>query len=208
MMRTALILVASASVALCWPAAASAHTLDGHVESGLPLGVYLAAAAIAVALSFATVAVRDVRADVRPPGPTQQVPRALVRALRAIGLLGWLWIATQAIAGGSSSADVASLFLWVYGWVGLAMASALVGPVWAWLDPFATLHDVGAAVGRLLHLRGWKPAPYPRRLQEWPAVAGLAFFVWLELAYVGRSTGIVMLGYTAVTLVAMARFRT
>ena len=31
-----------------------------------------------------------------------------------------LWIVAQGIAGGSSDGDVATLFLWVYGWVGLA----------------------------------------------------------------------------------------
>ncbi len=54
----------------------------------------------------------------------------------------------QTIAGGSSDAEVASLLLWVFGWVGLAFISALLGPVWAWLDPFSTLHDVVAAVVR------------------------------------------------------------
>jgi hypothetical protein len=110
------------------------------------------------------------------------------------------------IVGGSSTADVATLFLWVYGWVGIAMLSAFVGPVWTWLDPFATLFSFGASAARRIGLRGWQPAPYPARLGHWPAVLGLTFFVWLELVYGGGNVGAVMLGYTALTMVAMARF--
>ena len=84
---------------------------------------------------------------------------AFVRfGLRAVGLLGWAWIMAQGIAGGSSDAAVAGLFLWIYGWVGVAILSALVFPVWEWLDPFATLHDAGAWVLRRLGVRGWEPA--------------------------------------------------
>ena len=85
------------------------------------------------------------------------------------------------------------------------MVSALVGPAWAWLDPFATLYDIGGAPGGASY-SPWKPARYPVRLQEWPAVAGLAFFVWLELADPGGRIGAVMLAYTAFTLVGMAVF--
>ena len=82
----------------------------------------------------------------RPRRATGSLPPAWVRyPLRAIGLVGWIWIIAQGIAGNSSDGDVATLFLWVYGWVGVAILCALVGPVWHFLDPFSTLHDLGAA---------------------------------------------------------------
>jgi hypothetical protein len=89
------------------------------------------------------------------------------------------------------------------------MLSALVGPVWNWLDPFATLFDIGAAAAPSLGVRGWAAADYPERLGRWPAVVGLVFFVWLEL--VADVTGsatlfIVLVGYTAFTLAMMAQF--
>ena len=203
-MRRLPVALAALVALLAVPARALAHTLVGRLESPLPLAVYLAGAAMAVALSFAFVILRDVRAPADPPARTVEVPRALVAGLRAIGLIGWLWIVAQVIVGGSSDADVARLFLWVYGWVGLAFLSAFVGPVWTWLDPFATLFDLGAAVLRRVNVAGWEPAPYPERLGAWPAVAGLTFFVWLELAYRGGGLGVVLLGYTALTLLAMA----
>jgi hypothetical protein len=115
----------------------------------------------------------------------------------------------QGIAGGSSSANVATLFLWVYGWVGIALISALLFPIWHWLDPFSTLYDIGAWIVRRLGITPWEPSDYPERLAQWPAVIGFAFFIWLEL---GLDQGepstlfIVLAGYTALTLAMMAQF--
>ena len=205
-MRRASVALAALVTLMAVPTPALAHGLVGRLESPLPLAVYLAGAALAVALSFAFVILRDVRAPADPPAHTVTVPLPLVLGLRAIGLIGWLWIVAQTIVGGSSDADVSSLFLWVYGWVGVAAASAFVGPIWTWLDPFTTLFDLGAAALRRLNVEGWDPVPYPARLGAWPAVAGLVFVVWLELVYRGGGLGVVLLGYTALTLLAMANF--
>ena len=194
---------------LAGPAAALAHTLNNTYQSRLPLVVYLAGAAIAVGLSFAFLLVADVRADPPVIGEGRVPPAWLRGVLRAIGLIGWLWVVAQGIAGGTSAGDVTTLFLWVYGWVGVAFLSAFVGPVWHWLDPFTTIHDLGAAAMQRLGIRGWATADYPRELGRWPAIAGLAFFIWLELVGNGagpRSLFIVMVGYTAFTLAMMAQF--
>ena len=125
-----------------------------------------------------------------------------------MGLIGWLWIVAQGIAGGTSSAEVATLFLWVYGWVGVAAISALVGPIWHWLDPFSTLFDIGAWVVRRLGVRPWDLADYPARLGRWPAVIGFAVVVWLELVLEAgpQVLFIVLVGYTALTLAMMAQY--
>jgi hypothetical protein len=196
-------------LALAGPAPVLAHSLSNSYQSRLPLIVYLAGAAIAVGLSFALLLIADVRAE--PPVTTagRVPPRAIRWLLRGIGLLGWSWIVAQGFVGGSGAGDVSTLFLWVYGWVGLAMLSAFVGPVWHWLDPFATIHDLGSAAMRRLGVRGWAVAQYPAALGRWPAVVGLVFFVWLELVGNGagpRSLFIVLVGYTAFTLAMMAQF--
>ena len=187
---------------------AAAHGLSPVYQSPLPLAVYLAGAAMAVALSFVFVLARDLRASPAADTRVVAVPRALRAALRLVGLAGWAWIMVQGLAGGSSPAAVASLFLWVYGWVGIAAVSALVGPVWEWLDPFATLHDILAWILRQAGVRPWRVSPIPRGMRTWPAVAGLAFFVWLELvAVVDTATlTVVLAGYTMLTLVLMAQF--
>ncbi len=197
------------AVLLAAPATVLGHTLSNTYQSRLPLIVYLAGAAIAVGLSFAFLLIADVRADPPVTGPGRVPPRGLRLLLRAIGLIGWLWIVAQGIAGGNGAGDVTTLFLWVYGWVGMAMLSAFVGPVWHWLDPFATIHDIGAALLRRLGVGGWAIADYPAGLGRWPAVAGLVFFVWLELVGNGagpRSLFITVVGYTAFTVAMMAQF--
>ena len=207
--RLAAGLAGAFGLALILPAAAAAHTLNATYESRLPLAVYLVGAATTVALSFAFVIVRDVRAAAPPATGASHLPPAPIRhGLRVVGLIGWAWIVAQGIAGGSSDGSVATLFLWVYSWVGVAIVSAVVGPIWQFLDPFSTLHDLGAAPFRHVGLAGWEPANYPERLGRWPATIAFAVFVWLELvALAGPSTlFVVLVGYTAFTLAMMAQF--
>lgn len=204
------VLLGAMTLAVLLPGIASAHSIGGRVDSPLPFGAYLVGAAIAVAASFAIVLLGDPKAPKPPVDPTiRTVPRWLRGTLKAIGLAGWVWIMLQALAGGSSDADVASLFLWVYGWVGLALVSAFLGPVWSWIDPFTTLFDIAAAIGRSLHMSGWSPQPWPARLGSWIAVVGLGCFIWLELiakVLQGRSLGMVLFAYTVITLVGMAQY--
>lgn len=203
------------------PAAASAHSLTGRYESPLPLEAYLAGAALAVALSFAMVVLRNGTRNASAAaiataaeGATTRsraVPRWLAVGLRGLGLVAWLWIMAQAIVGSTNSdADVASLFLWTYGWVVLPIICALIGPAWDLIDPFRTLHDLGAAALRRLNVTGWRTAEYPAGLGHWPAVIGFFVFVWLELvlqvARAGRPLAMIAFAYTLFTLVMMAQF--
>ncbi|CAN5587375.1 hypothetical protein BH23CHL6_BH23CHL6_10940 [soil metagenome] len=209
--RSAVSLGGAIALSMAIPATVAAHQLTERYQAPLPLLAYIGGAAIAVAMSFAFVAlrapgpstesVRDERAAVMP-GWTQLL-------LRALGLLAWLWILAQALYGGSGEADVASLFLWVYGWVGLALVSALIGPLWSWIDPFSTLHMLLGAAGRRLGLGSGEPAEYPRSLGMWPAVIGFGLVVWLELVARiegGSTLGLVLVGYTLVTVAAMSYF--
>ena len=141
--RVGLVLVAGL-LALAAPAVAAAHQLTGRFTSPIPLGAYLAAAALAVGASFAIVFIRGRGPIVVPVEPPTErivrVPRIVRSALVAVGAIAWTLIVIQVAVGGRSEGDAASLFLWTYGWVGLALASAFIGPIWLWLDPFATLH--------------------------------------------------------------------
>jgi hypothetical protein len=208
--RAGLAVGAGLVAALALPGIALGHSLDATYTSRLPLAVYLAGAALTVGLSFAFVLLRDVAAVPPVEDDRGRLPPAWLRlALRAIGLIAWTWIVVQGVLGGTSDANVATLFLWVYGWVGLALVSALVGPAWHWLDPFSTLYDIGATIVRVSGIRSWDLADYPAGLGHWPATIGFAFFVWLELVLSGGGPStlfIVLLGYTALTLALMAQF--
>ena len=224
MRRAAALVPAAVLTMVTVPATASAHNLTGRYESPLPLEAYLAGAAIAVGLSFAIVLLRPTGAAPAPGdhgqptrarrGATQprvvRVPRAVRLGLRTLGLVAWTWVIVQGLIGQATDGDVASLVLWTYGWVALPIVCAFIGPAWEWLDPFATLHDVLAAIGRRAGLRGWHPVTYPARLDAWPAVGLFVIIVWFELvetvARAGRPLALVLLGYTAWTLLMMAQF--
>ena len=85
------------------------------------------------------------------------MPRWLRRLLQALGIVAWLWIVVQAFVGGTGDGDVASLFLWVYGWVGVALSApwrpdlVLARPV---LDDPSALAGVGARLRALGRQRG------------------------------------------------------
>ena len=205
--RAFLAAVTAAVLLLLAAAPASAHALHGNVDAPLPFVAYLAGAAVAVALSFVFAALGDDRPPPEAPaGRELSVWRPLRWALRLLGLVAWAWVVAQAVAGGSSDAEVGALLLWVFGWVGLALLSALFGPVWAWLDPFSTFYDLAAALLRPIGLRLPGRAPWHRRTHAWPAVVLLTVFVWLELvAKVGdvRTLGLVLVAYTLLTLGGM-----
>lgn len=199
----------SGTIALAAPAAVLAHAMNPTYTSRLPLAVYLAGAAATVALSFIFVLVRDIRAERPTSVPVASLPPAPLRiTLRVLGLLALVWIVAQGIVGGSSAGEVATLFVWVYGWAGVGMICALVGPVWHFLDPFSTLHDIGAAILRRLGVAAWDPVEYPERLGRWPAAIGLAVVAWLELVVDAGPDVlfVVLIGYSAFTLAMMAQF--
>lgn len=202
--------VAGSLVSLGFPTGVAAHALSRAFESRLPLTVYLVGAAGAVALSFVFVLARDLGPTAPPRDtPGRTVPAALQLTLRAVGLIGWAWIMVQGVLGGESDAEVARLFTWIYGWVGVALVSAFVFPLWTWLDPFSTLHLLGSRALRAIGVESVPAAEYPRALGRWPAVIGFGAIVWLELVAFGagsRTLALVVAGYTVYTLAMMAQY--
>ncbi|HET9436504.1 MAG TPA: hypothetical protein VFO50_06570 [Candidatus Limnocylindrales bacterium] len=195
---------------LALPATAAAHALSAGFESRLPLIVYVFGAALAVGLSFVFVLVRDIRSELPHNGGLPIRVAAPIRiGFRAIGLAGLAWVVAQGIVGGESTAEVSRLFAWTYGWVGVALVSAFGFPIWTWLNPFTTLHDLGARALRALGVDAIAPAEYPAALGRWPAAIGFAAVVWLELVGSGlgsRTLALVIAGYTVFTLAMMAQY--
>ncbi|HEY3002565.1 MAG TPA: hypothetical protein VGJ44_09450 [Kribbellaceae bacterium] len=99
--------------------------------------------------------------------------------LKATGLLALGALLVTAWAGSDSAADnPAPTWFYVWMWVGIIPVSLLSGPVWRLVNPLRTL----SAAGRWMLHRPDGFRPLPSGISVWPAVAGLAVFVWLELA--------------------------
>src|SRR4051794_21495378 len=165
-------------------------------------------------MSFLFVIVRkpsqaDGNGAATPRRRPRHVPALVRRGLQALGLVAWLWIVAQTFFGGSGDGDVASLFLWVYGWVGVALLSALLGPVWVWLSPFTTIYSLLSGLAGRLGVSGGQPAHYPARLGKWPAIVGFVIVVWLELVFRvagGQPLGLFLVAYTFVSILGMVYF--
>jgi hypothetical protein len=101
--------------------------------------------------------------------------------------------------------NIAPWAVYVTFWVGLVVASLLLGPVWRVVNPLRTLHAA------LRPLTG--PAPAEGRtvaLGYWPAALSLLAFTWLELCYPERAVpatvGVFLVLYAVVQLVCALWF--
>ena len=195
------------------PPGVLAHAIGGTFQLPVPLWLYLAGAAAAVAASFVVTALMARRASDRPypVRPISDVLAGITRtALRVIGLAWWY----GAIGVGFLVGDISPLpavLVWVGIWVALPIVAALLGNPWPSLSPFRTTfaaldwlaRRVGA--GRLeLGL------PYPAGLARWPAVALLVAGIWAELILPGSdaagTVAMLLTAYAVLTLAGMVLF--
>jgi hypothetical protein len=192
---------------------AEAHGLAQRADLPLPEWLFAWTAGVVLVVSFLALALlwprpRLERPSFRPlPGALGRLPSS--RAVRAAaGAVGVLLLAVTVVSGLAGQDDpqqnFAPTFVYVVVWVGVALASLLLGDVFRAVNPWLAL---GRLVERVVR-RGRPARPYPERLGHWPAVIGLAGFAWLELAS-GRGeeprvVAVAALVYTAVTLAAMA----
>jgi hypothetical protein len=163
------------------------HGIGGRGDLPVPLWLAVYSAAAAVAVSFFALAAFWSRPHFeRAGGRALPMPGRIVDArpvrwlLKVVGLIALGLLLGAAWFGDPSPArNPAPTWLYVWIWVGIIPLSLLFGPVWRLANPFRTLAG--------LFGRG-RARPVPSRLAYWPAVAGLAAFVWLELAFPDASS--------------------
>jgi hypothetical protein len=168
-----------------------AHGIGGQADLpiSLELAVSGAVAALVVSFTVLVVAWRKPRYDGRPVTGRAVWPHldsfvsspAFRIGARVVGLLLAAYTVAVATLGQDNLTNPFLGIFYVWWWVGLVFASALLGPVWKAISPVRTLN---AGIARLA---GSDPdagvLAYPERLGHWPAALGLYAFVWLELAY-------------------------
>ena len=216
----------AAAAALLAPAAAQAHALVGRQDLPIPAWLFAWGASVVLivsffVLSFAWHKTRFEEEDWRPV--SDRISRAVLNpflhgfaAALGVFLLG-VSVWTGLYGTGTPDLNFSLTFLFVTAWIGFALVSVAFGDVFRAFNPWRAI----ARVSRrgLALLTGQEPRPllsYPERLGRWPAAAGVAIFVWIELVSgasgfqaVGvqpRTAAIAVLIYTAYTLVAMALF--
>ena len=212
--RTLAAAVGAAVIAAGTPAAVAAHATGGTFQLPVPLGLYLAGAAFAVAASFVVAAVlsrapgEDTGYRLRAVSPS--LAGVLRTALRLLGVAWWY----GAIVVGFVIGDISPLpavLLWVGLWVGLPIVAVLLGNPWPSLSPFRTTFAAIEWIARRFGAHSVDAGiAYPARLARWPAVVLLAVMIWAELilpgSAVARTVAGLMLGYTALALAGMLVF--
>ena len=156
------------------------HGIGGRGDLPVPLWLAIYSAGAAVAVSFFALAAFWSRPRFdgtvgRPlsmltlivDAPATRVVLKLVGLALLALLLGAAWL-------GDPSLNPAPTWLYVWIWVGIIPLSLLCGPIWRLANPLRT---IAGAVRRTSY------RPLPRGIAYWPAVAGLAGFLWLELVY-------------------------
>jgi len=195
------------------PLPVAAHAIGGTFQLPVPLWLYLAGAAIAVAASFIVtivVARRASPATYRLRSTPTSVASAARWGLRAVGLAWWYGAILTGLVIGDIS-QLPGVLLWIGIWVGLPIAAALVGNAWPSLSPFRTTFSALEWVAQRLGARSLDVGvAYPPGLARWPAVALLAAGVWAELILPGAAAATtvatLMLAYSVLTLVGMIIF--
>ena len=139
------------------------------------------------------------------PGWVQALGRLCIPVGRLVGLPAFVILLYAAVAGNREvSSNIAPYAVFIVFWVGIQLVSAVIGDIWAGLNPFRTLADAGAWIRA--EVTG-KPMSEAGRGagNRWWAVGAMLTFVWLELAYHGgaspRTIGAYLGIYTAVMLV-------
>ena len=172
------------------PGRAAAHGFGQRYDLPVPLALWVTGAAAAVAFSFVVIGL-----FVRGSPGTHGYPRANLLRWRlgrlladtrlrlgaqgvAVGLLGVVVFA--GFAGDQTpTRNFAPIWVWVVWWVGVAYVSALVGNLWAVVNPWAVLFGWAEALVRRLGgtrlALAWR---YPRWLGMWPASVLFAAFAW------------------------------
>lgn len=202
-------------MSLATAAPALAHGIGGRTDLPVPRWLFVFGAATALVVSFVALSAlwTEPRFEDRParqarPSWVQAVltNRLLEWAIRILMLVFFVVVAMASARRAGVSETIGPIVVYAWFWVGLAIAHALLGDLWATLSPFDTIgrlagfDDEGAA----------PPRPYPQAWGAWPAAILLLGFVWVELVDPFRSIpgslGIVIAAYTLIQIAGMQRF--
>jgi len=204
-----LVTAAGASVAALVAAApAWAHATERAFVLLLPTRYYIVGGVLAVAASFVLLIFVPSKtthrvADARTVLCT--VPAISKTATSGISFTLLVLLLLSGVHGSRDPlANPLPLTVWTLWWVGLTLAHAVFGNLWALLNPWVAPY-------RLLRRLGVGPwSDYPRWLGYWPGTIGFLAFAWFELIDPAPDDparlAAAITVYSAVTLVGMLLF--
>ena len=202
---------------------AYAHGFGERYDLPLPLSYFVVAGAAAVILSFAVVGVfiRGERAGSQYPGlnlfgngPLRILLTGPVTwLLKAASLfLFFLVIATGIFGSERPVNNLTPTFVWIIWWVGMGFVVALLGNLWAVINPWKILFGLAEAIYHRIN-PDWELTlgmDYAERVGVWPSVALFFAFVWVENALPDSASPALLawliIAYSVLTLSGMFLF--
>ena len=186
-----------------------AHGIGGVVDPPVPRWLFYYGGAIVLILSFAALGalwrrpLLEEHSAGRPLRARLQrvlLSPALHALLKAISFALLVFLVLASFWGdGSDTRNVVPRFVYVAFWLGLPLASVLLGDVWRVLNPWAAVMPDRPPL-----------FAYPQRFGRWPAAVLLFLFTVLELAYSEpsdpRMLGIAIVIYSVITWYGMFLF--
>lgn len=207
------------AAAVAWACAmaadAQAHAFAAPYMLPVPFWMYAYGAAAALVVSFIIVGIfatsSPASASLAHPHAAassgqeavrgfRPVPAGLVGALRALALLLLgVCLASGLVGTANPFLNINMTLFWIVFVLGLTYATALVGDIFAFSNPWRTLCE-GVHRAGLFSLQG--RMAYPARLCGYPALVLYFGFIWVELF--GHTTpwslSVILAGYTVLTL--------
>jgi hypothetical protein len=176
----------------------------------MPTGHYLLGGTLAVAATFLLLAVgptglSDRLANGRLPLLALRPPSPIPTSLLSLLFLATL-LATGLYGSRDPLANPLPLTIWTLWWVGFTLATAVLGNLWAYVNPWSGPYRL------LMRLAGWPTPPlaYPAWLGYWPAIVLFLGFAWFELIDLApddpERLAIAVGGYWLLTFIALLLF--
>ena len=220
--RTAIVGSVATAIGVLAPGAAHAHGFGQRYDLPVPLWLWMSGAAAAVAASFVVIArVRTPPGEARRPARRNLLDWRLGRlaadrrtraVAQAVSVALLVLVLAAGLAGNQNpTRNLAPTAIWIVWWVGVAYVSALIGNVWAVINPWAaTFSWVDGVVHRFSGRDLCLGLRYPPGLGVWPAIVLFAAFAWVELVFTGRAVpaqlASIAVGYSLITWTGMLLF--
>jgi hypothetical protein len=205
--------------------AAHAHGFGQRFDLPIPLNLYMAGAGAAVIFSFVVMAMFGHKAGTGHTYPRfnlLRLPFSKVLTcpliLFAIRLFFAALFVVVIVAGFFGVQDpiqnIIHTAVWVIWWVGLAYFSALLGDIFALINPWRNIFSWVEAGVRFVRPEQSLSLgrEYPEKWGVWPAVILFLAFAWVELVWGGAggavpaNLAVAVLIYTVITWAGMAVF--
>ncbi len=202
--------LAPCGAALLFPAIAAAHGIVGRADLPIPVWLFSWAAGIVLVVSFVALSALWTRPQLQTERrePLLHLPRA-VEVLASLAGVGLFALVLYSGFAGTQvwSANFSVTFIYVIFWIGMPVASVLLGDIFSVLSPWRSCARAIRGLGARLAPKAFSRPPlrYPERLGQWPAVALLVGFAWLELVVRGTRQPVDPRGPLARLLPADAR---